>query len=87
MIHAATGRREAARKELERLKLLSREQHVSPWHPAMIHLALGEYDPALDLLEQAYRDRDWRVRLLPVEPFFDPIRTNPRFAALAAKVR
>jgi tetratricopeptide (TPR) repeat protein len=86
-IHAMTGRRAAARRQLETLDALSREQHVSPWHPAMIHLSLGEHDRALDLLEQAHRDRDWRVRLLPVEPLFDPLRANPRFAALVAKVR
>lgn len=53
----------------------------------MVHLALGEHDRALDLLEQVYRERAWELRLLRVEPLFDPLRSNPRFAALVEKVR
>jgi eukaryotic-like serine/threonine-protein kinase len=86
-IHAVTGRQAEARKGLERLTLLSRTQNVSPWHSAIIHMGLGEHDRALDLIEQAYRDRDWQVRMLPVEPILDPLRSDPRFRVLADKVR
>jgi hypothetical protein len=53
----------------------------------MVHLALGERDRALDLLEQAFRDRAWELRLMPIEPLFDSLRSDPRFAALVSKVR
>ena len=86
-VHAVTGRQAEARKGLDRLALLSRTQNVSPWHSAIIHLGLGEHDRALDLIEQAYRDRDWQVRMLPVEPILEPLRSHPRFHALADKVR
>jgi len=86
MIYAMTGRPAEARKGLEKLHVLSPGQ-PSRWHPAMIHLALGEHDRALDLLEQVYRDRGWELRLLRVEPLFDPLRSNSRFAALVEKVR
>jgi TolB-like protein/Flp pilus assembly protein TadD len=86
-IHAVTGRQTEARKGLGRLTLLSRTQNVSPWHSAIIHMGLGEHDGALDLIEQAYRNRDWQVRMLPVEPILDPLRSHPRFRVLADKVR
>jgi TolB-like protein/Tfp pilus assembly protein PilF len=86
-IHGRTGRRPEARKELDRLKLLSREQHVSPWHFAIVHLGLGEHDRTLDLLEEAYRHRAWQLRLLRVEPMFDSLQSNARFRALADKVK
>jgi hypothetical protein len=50
-------------------------------------MGLGEHDGALDLIEQAYRNRDWQVRMLPVEPILDPLRSHPRFRMLADKVR
>jgi eukaryotic-like serine/threonine-protein kinase len=83
-IDAVSGRHAAARDILERL---SREQNLSPWHFAIIHIGLGEHDRAIDLLEQAYQARDWQVRMLPVEPLLDPLRSHPRFRVLADKVR
>jgi hypothetical protein len=50
-------------------------------------VALGEHDAALDLLEAAYDARAWEVRLLPVEPLFEPLRSHSRFIALVAKIR
>ena len=82
-VQAVTGRQAEAREGLDRLTLRSRTQNVSPWHSAIIHLGLGEHDRALDLIEQAYRDRDWQVRMLAVEPILDPLRSHPRFRALA----
>jgi tetratricopeptide (TPR) repeat protein len=86
-IHGRRARHENARTELARLTLLSSRQHVSPWHFAIVHLGLEDHERALDLLEQAYSDRAWQLRLLPVEPMFDSIRSQPRFRALTAKLR
>jgi tetratricopeptide (TPR) repeat protein len=86
-IHAVTGRQTEARKVLGRLTLLSQTQNVSAWHAAIIHMALGEHDAALDSIEQAYRDRDWQVRMVPVEPLLDDLRSHPRFRVLADKLR
>jgi len=85
-IHAVTGRRADAQEGLDRLESLSRSQRVSPWHAAVICVGLGEYDRALDLIEEAVRDRDWQVRMLPVEPILDPLRSHSRFRALADKL-
>jgi serine/threonine-protein kinase len=87
VIHAAAGRPAQARAALGRLRALTPEPRTAAWHLAMVHLALGEHERALDLLEQAYEARAWELRLLPVEPLFDPIRTHPRFIALANQVR
>jgi serine/threonine protein kinase/TolB-like protein/tetratricopeptide (TPR) repeat protein len=86
-IHAVSGRKAEARKGLDRLTLLARAQNISSWHSAIIHMGLGEHDRALDLIEQAYRDRDWQVRMVPVEPLLDPLRSHPRFRVLADKIR
>ena len=71
---------------LDRLQQLSRNQNISPWHSAIVHLGLGEHDRAMDLIEEAYRARDWQVRMLPVEPLLDGLRSHPRYRALAEKM-
>jgi hypothetical protein len=86
-IHGRTGRRDYAVQELEGLERLSSQIHVSPWHFAVVHLGLQNYERSLDLLEQAYAERTWQLRLLSVEPMFDPLRSDRRFRALVAKVR
>jgi tetratricopeptide (TPR) repeat protein len=85
-IYAVTGRHEEARQVLERLQQLSPDQNISPWHSAIVHLGLGEHDRAMDLIEQAYQARDWQVRMLPVEPLLDGLRSHPRFRALLDKM-
>jgi tetratricopeptide (TPR) repeat protein len=85
-IYAVTGRRREARQVLDRLQQLSRDQNISPWHSAIVHLGLGEHDRAMDLIEEAYRARDWQVRMLPVEPLLDGLRSHPRYRALAEKM-
>ena len=86
-IYAVTSRHEEARQVLERLQQLSRDQNISPWHLAIVHLGLGEHDRAMDLIEEAYRARDWQVRMLPVEPLLDGLRGHPRFRALVDQFR
>ncbi len=52
----------------------------------MIYLGLGKNDLAIDWLEKAYGDRSNGLVFLKVEPALDPLRTNPRFVALQAKM-
>ena len=52
---------------------------------AEIYLLIGDYDAAVDLLEQL--SGDWLVSapMLRVDPLWDPLRDHPRFQALLAK--
>ncbi|MFN2477331.1 MAG: winged helix-turn-helix domain-containing protein [Chthoniobacterales bacterium] len=53
---------------------------------ALIHLALGEKEKALEKIEQACREpADPDVINLKVEPLFDPLRGDPRFERSVAK--
>ncbi|MBC7932597.1 MAG: winged helix-turn-helix domain-containing protein [Rubrivivax sp.] len=47
---------------------------------------LGQREEALDLLERAYREHDFFIIYLKAEPFFDPLRDEPRFQELLRKV-
>lgn len=80
------GRHDEALAMLEALDDPGSQQYATPFHRAAIHVALGETERALQLLERALETRAKQVRLLRVEPMFDPIRDEPRFQALLEEV-
>jgi tetratricopeptide (TPR) repeat protein len=85
-IHAALGHDDEARRLLEALEHSGSADQPTWFQRAVIHVALGETGPALDLLEQALDRRDKQLRLLRIEPLLDPIRSEPRFHALLERV-
>jgi TolB-like protein/Flp pilus assembly protein TadD len=85
--YATAGRKEDARKILDRLTALSEQRYVPAYPLAVIYLALGDKDEALRWLEKGYQDRADDVRrFIKVEPLLDPVRGDPRFEALVQKV-
>ena len=84
-VHASLGQHAQARGMLDALDDTGDHQHATPFHRAVIHVALGENEDALQLLDLACATRTKQVRLLRVEPMFDPIRADPRFQAVLEK--
>ncbi len=61
-------------------------RHVPPTCFAACYLATGDTDNALAWLERAYDERDeWLLTAL-TSSFVDPVRSDPRFRQLVAKV-
>jgi adenylate cyclase len=83
---ARAGRRHEARAMLDELRRISKPKDPAPFRIAMVHIALGETDRAFEWLEKALVARDWQMALLNVEPAFDELRSDPRFAALVERV-
>ena len=84
--YALSGRRAEARKILEELKQQAKSKYISPGTIADVYGALGDKDQAFALFDKAYEERDNMVILLKVEPIFDPLRSDPRFANLLRRV-
>jgi len=59
---------------------------VPAFFPAMMYGLLGDKDRAFWWLEQGYRDRDASFSALNVDPCWDPLRSDPRFADLVRRV-
>jgi DNA-binding winged helix-turn-helix (wHTH) protein/TolB-like protein/Tfp pilus assembly protein PilF len=78
---ARSGQKTEARKILQEMEAASRSQYVAPFNRVIVHIALGEYDPALSLLEEALEDGEYGIRL-KTEPLLDPLRDDPRFHSL-----
>ena len=84
---AKTGRQNEAREILARLTEAAKTRYVPAYAFAVIHLALGEKDQALDWLEKAARDHGGRnINLIKVEPYLDPLRGDPRFETLVSRI-
>src|SRR5438876_1098091 len=84
---ANTGRPNDARQILARLTEAAKTRYVAAYAFAVIHLALGEKDQALDWLEKNARDHAAPYsNLVKVDPYLDPLRGDPRFEALVSAI-
>jgi len=81
------GRQTEAREILAQLTDASKTRYISGYSFAVIHLALGEKDQALDWLEKDAREgTGFEINFIKVDPCLDPLRGDPRFEALVSKV-
>jgi Tfp pilus assembly protein PilF len=72
---------------LERTEQRRRRTLVAPSMFAQIHMALGEPASALEELEASFETRTgWILPFLGVDPLFEPLRSDPRFRDLLARI-
>jgi len=83
-LNARAGNRAEALKAIEDLK--HSDSYTTPLLLARIYAGLGDNDQAMAWLEKVYADRSESVVWLKVDPTFEPMRRDPRFAALLARV-
>ena len=72
---------------IEELKAISLKGYVPPFNLAIVYLGLGDRARALDYLEKAYDNNSQWMPYLRGDRIFDPLRSEPRFAALMKKLR
>jgi adenylate cyclase len=85
--YAKCGRRAEALAELRHLHAEAASgRYVTHYGLAMIRAGLGDTDRAFAELDSAYMERAWGMFVLKVEPAFDALRADPRFARLLKKV-
>lgn len=80
------GMHDEARDILRRLQDLARTRYVSSYETALIYLALGEQDPAIELLNRAVEERSGWLPYLTNDVRLDPIRKSAEFVRLSARV-
>jgi tetratricopeptide (TPR) repeat protein len=83
---ALAGNTQEARKALNTLTQMRQTRLIPDLYPAAIYVGLGDKDRAFHYLNAAYQERVDRLIYLKVEPMADPLRSDPRFAQLLAKV-
>jgi serine/threonine protein kinase/Tfp pilus assembly protein PilF len=83
---ALNGKKDEARKLLEELKTLSKQQYVSPYMIAIGYVALGDKEQAFQWLEKVYQDKSYYVVWLKVDPIWDSLRMDARFQDILRRV-
>jgi TolB-like protein/Flp pilus assembly protein TadD len=87
--YAKAGRLAEARKILDKLTDLSARQYVGAYPLAIVHVALGEKEEALRLLEKSFAERDFLLQGLfgsiKMDKRLDPLRNDPRFQKLVER--
>ena len=85
--YVRAGHRDEAQKILARLTEEAKTRYVSAYSFAVLLLALGEKDRAMDELERAYREGAGNdIFAIRIDPVLDDFRGQPRFEALAEKI-
>jgi DNA-binding winged helix-turn-helix (wHTH) protein/TolB-like protein/Tfp pilus assembly protein PilF len=84
--YAVSGRRSEALKIVKELKEISARGYVSPYDLALVYTGLGDKDNAINQLNRAYEERAGWIIAIKVEPMFDPLRSDPRFADLQRRL-
>jgi len=83
---ALAGRTDEAREVLDFLLERRQGRYVPASMIGVIYGALGEPDAAFEWLDRAYEERDYFLLWLKVDPMYDPLREDPRLAALLERM-
>ena len=85
-IYAVSGRKDEALKILDQLKQLSTQRFVYAYGIALVYVGLGDKDQAFQWLEKSFQDHEARINRLKVDPLFDSVRSDARYADLIHRI-
>jgi TolB-like protein/Tfp pilus assembly protein PilF len=83
---AKAGKKEKALQVLHQLEDLALRRYISPFELALIYFALGRKDEGFQRLAKAYQDRCYELVTIKVDPRFDSVAKDARFAALIRQI-
>jgi TolB-like protein len=85
-MYGTIGRRDEAIRVLRQLELRGKSRYVSALDIATVHLGLGDTEAVFTWLERALETRASALVYLAVDPRYDAIRGDPRFADILRRV-
>ena len=85
--YATSGKKVEAQKILTELNEMAKQTYVSPYDLAILYVGLEDKEHALEQLNKAYEDRAGWIIDISVEPIFDSLRSDPRFAELVSRMK
>jgi serine/threonine-protein kinase len=83
---AREGHVAQAREALAHCVRLAKNTYVGPLKFACTYAAMGDISAGLNELDRAYEERDGMLAFMKTWPSLDPLRGEPRFKALLAKI-
>ena len=85
-VYGISGQRNEAEKILAELERIAAEGPIDPHIMLCVYLGLGDKDKAFAALEQEYQVRSLGMTSLKVNPWYDGLRSDPRFTDLLARM-
>jgi tetratricopeptide (TPR) repeat protein len=85
-VYAVAGRRDDALKIAREVENLSSHTYVDYYQLATIYAGLGEREEAFRLLEKGYQERSVGMLYLRVDPFWETVHSDPRYADLLRRI-
>ena len=79
---AKAGQRDEALKLIDELKRQAAHEHIASFHFAVPYIGLGDKDEAFFWLGKGVDEQGIDATELEVHPWFDDLRSDPRFEAL-----
>jgi TolB-like protein len=83
---AHLNRREEALEIAAKLSRLTEAAYIDPHALTQVHIALNNIDLAIESAARSLDERAPYVAFLKLDPEFDPLRSNPRFGELVARL-
>jgi TolB-like protein/Tfp pilus assembly protein PilF len=84
--YAVSGEPDKAKAIIAQLKQISARTYVPTVYIALVYTGLHDLDNAFAWLDKAYAERCEYLVYLPTEPLADPLRGDPRFTKLLARL-
>lgn len=84
--YAMSGRKAEALAVLNELKQKSQQEYVPASAIALVYAGLREKDQAFASLEEGYKQHEFQMQFLKLEPRWDSLRSDPRFAELIQRL-
>ncbi|HKZ78192.1 MAG TPA: protein kinase [Pyrinomonadaceae bacterium] len=84
--YAKSGRRHEAKEVIKRFKEIAKSQYTVSYWIATIYAALDDKDKAFAELENSFAEHDFYLHRLKVDPFWDPLRQDPRFREMLKRL-
>ena len=86
-LYGLAGRKDEARKTLEKLRQLRTQRYIVAYSIALASLGVNDKSEAMRWLEQSYQDRDGEnIGKIRIDPLLKPLHGDPRFEALAERI-
>ena len=85
--YARAGQKSEALAVLNSLKERAKRGYISAYDLAAVAAGLGDRDQAIAWINQAYEDHAEWLTFVKVEPWMDPLRSDPRFQDLLRRMR
>ena len=85
-VYARTNQKRRAQETLDRWMAMAKERCINPLTMAIVHAGLGNTDEVFRWLEAGYQQRHHMILWTRIAPFFDHLRTDPRYINLMRRL-